>query len=141
MGSQEAGLAAFLFSLSKALGLPQEEHARYALSKTGDEINAAHGAAAGFGDRTAVPVVGDVSVPADAERMVRETIAQLGGLSVLVNNAGNVDRATVEDTGSIFLLNFTITGAPLRFQDGTWREYQDEQSSRSAWCVECVLLG
>ena len=50
-------------------------------------------------------------------------------------------RATVEDTGSIFLLNFTITGAPLRFQDGTWREYQDEQSSRSAWCVECVLLG
>ena len=36
----------------------------------------------------AVAVVGDVSDPADAERMVRETVEQLGGLHVLVNNAG-----------------------------------------------------
>ena len=36
----------------------------------------------------AVAVVGDVSDPDDAERMVREVDEQLGGLHVLVNNAG-----------------------------------------------------
>ena len=36
----------------------------------------------------AVAVVGDVSDEGDAERMVRETVEQLGGLHVLVNNAG-----------------------------------------------------
>ena len=41
----------------------------------------------GAGGR-AVPVVGDVSQAADAERMVREVEEQLGGLDVLVNNAG-----------------------------------------------------
>ena len=36
----------------------------------------------------AVALVGDVSDPDDAERMVREIDQQLGGLHVLVNNAG-----------------------------------------------------
>src|SRR5437588_12970671 len=36
----------------------------------------------------AMPVVGDVSNPQDAARAVRETVAGLGGLHVLVNNAG-----------------------------------------------------
>lgn len=36
----------------------------------------------------AVPVVGDVSDPDDAQRIVAETVAQLGGLHVVVNNAG-----------------------------------------------------
>jgi NAD(P)-dependent dehydrogenase (short-subunit alcohol dehydrogenase family) len=36
----------------------------------------------------AVPVVGDVSDPDDAQRLVREIDEQLGGLHVLVNNAG-----------------------------------------------------
>jgi 3-oxoacyl-[acyl-carrier protein] reductase len=35
-----------------------------------------------------VGIVADVSSPADAERTVRETIDALGGLHVLVNNAG-----------------------------------------------------
>jgi NAD(P)-dependent dehydrogenase (short-subunit alcohol dehydrogenase family) len=37
---------------------------------------------------TAHPVLGDLSVPADAERMVAEAVAALGGLDVLVNCAG-----------------------------------------------------
>ncbi len=39
--------------------------------------------------------IGDVSKLADAERMVQETVAQLGGLEILVNNAG------IETTGSV----------------------------------------
>jgi len=38
---------------------------------------------------------GDVSNLADAERMVREAVAQLGGLNILVNNAG------IETVGSV----------------------------------------
>ena len=40
------------------------------------------------GGGRAVSVVGDVSDPDDAQRMVREVDEQLGGLHVLVNNAG-----------------------------------------------------
>ncbi|WP_161500405.1 SDR family NAD(P)-dependent oxidoreductase [Streptomyces antimycoticus] len=37
---------------------------------------------------TAVPIVGDVTSQADAERMVNESLEQLGGFDLLVNNAG-----------------------------------------------------
>ncbi len=40
------------------------------------------------GGATAVPAVGDVSQPADVERMVADVVRELGGLDVLVNNAG-----------------------------------------------------
>src|SRR5512136_239395 len=40
-------------------------------------------------------VVGDVSKLAEAERIVKEALAQLGGLEILVNNAG------IETTGSV----------------------------------------
>jgi NAD(P)-dependent dehydrogenase (short-subunit alcohol dehydrogenase family) len=43
------------------------------------------------GGRAAL-VQGDVSSPADAERMVGETLAALGGIDVLVNNAGIIVR-------------------------------------------------
>ena len=41
----------------------------------------------GAGQR-AIAVIGDVSSIADAERMIQETVNELGGLDVLVNNAG-----------------------------------------------------
>src|SRR5438105_1329460 len=46
---------------------------------------------AAIGDR-AIAVAGDVSLEADAERMVAETVAAFGGLDVLVNNAGAIRR-------------------------------------------------
>ncbi len=52
--------------------------------------------AAGAIGATAVP--GDVSVEADAVRMVRQAIDALGGYNVLVNNAGIGDFAPLLDT-------------------------------------------
>jgi NAD(P)-dependent dehydrogenase (short-subunit alcohol dehydrogenase family) len=40
------------------------------------------------GSDCAAPIVADVSQPADTERAVEQTLAQFGGLHVLVNNAG-----------------------------------------------------
>src|SRR5690349_3817427 len=40
------------------------------------------------GDANALAVRADVSVPADAERLVAEAVRRFGGLDVLVNNAG-----------------------------------------------------
>jgi NAD(P)-dependent dehydrogenase (short-subunit alcohol dehydrogenase family) len=39
-------------------------------------------------DDAVLPIIGDVSEPADAERIVQEAIDGFGGLHVLVNNAG-----------------------------------------------------
>jgi NAD(P)-dependent dehydrogenase (short-subunit alcohol dehydrogenase family) len=44
----------------------------------------------------AVAIAGDVAQAADAARAVRETVEKLGGLNVLVNNAGILSVATVE---------------------------------------------
>jgi NAD(P)-dependent dehydrogenase (short-subunit alcohol dehydrogenase family) len=44
----------------------------------------------------AVSVAGDVAKAGDADRAVRETVARLGGLNILVNNAGILSVATVE---------------------------------------------
>jgi len=48
------------------------------------------------GGGEAVAVAGDVAKAADAERAVRETVEKLGGLNILVNNAGIISVATVE---------------------------------------------
>ena len=40
----------------------------------------------------AVAVAGDISVEADADRMVTQAAEELGGLDVLVNNAGSIRR-------------------------------------------------
>jgi len=62
-------------------------------------------------------VAGDVSSPADAERMVRETVAALGGIDVLVNNAGiivrnaSVTSVSLEDWER--MLRIDLTGGSL----------------------------
>ena len=44
------------------------------------------------GDDAVLPVVGDVTDWADAQRVVAETVGSLGGLHVLINNAGSNPR-------------------------------------------------
>ena len=39
-----------------------------------------------------LPVVADVTNPSDAEMVVRNTVTELGGLHILVNNAGTNQR-------------------------------------------------
>lgn len=63
------------------------------------ESNAATVSAIREGGGTAHAVVGDVGVAADVERMGQEIDALLGGIDVLVNNAGVIpSRETVIDT-------------------------------------------
>lgn len=49
-------------------------------------------------EREALAVAGDVSKPADATRMVAETVAAFGALHILVNNAGVASFGTVDGT-------------------------------------------
>lgn len=63
---------------------------REGLSKISAEINAGGG--------EAFAVVADVTVEADAERIVRETIDDFERLDVLVNAAGILSTGTIEDT-------------------------------------------
>ena len=60
------------------------------LSEVVKQIEAAGG--------TAVAIAGDVSLEADIERVVRETIERFGGLDVLVNAAGIIATGSVETT-------------------------------------------
>jgi len=48
--------------------------------------------------RRALPVAGDMSDPQVPERLVAETVAGLGTLDVLVNNAGTIRRAPAVET-------------------------------------------
>jgi 3-oxoacyl-[acyl-carrier protein] reductase len=45
----------------------------------------------------AVPLRADVRSPAECARLVAETVAALGGLNTVVNNAGVVDRAGIQE--------------------------------------------
>jgi 2-deoxy-D-gluconate 3-dehydrogenase len=51
----------------------------------------------GFG-RTAVALVADLADPSAADRLVQETVAALGGLDIVVNNAGIIRRGPTVDT-------------------------------------------
>ncbi len=53
-----------------------------AVAEVVGEIRGAHG------DGSAIGIVADLSLPADIHRIVAETIAALGGIDIVVNNAG-----------------------------------------------------
>ena len=64
----------------------------------------------------AAPLQGDVSIEADAVRMVRQTIDVLGGYNVLINNAGigafaSLLEITADDMRSVWEVN--VLGATL----------------------------
>ncbi len=89
------GKRAFITGGASGLGLAMaerftEEGAKVVIGDLNAKEAAAVAAQGKFGY-----VVGDVCKLADAERMVKEALAQLGGLQVLVNNAG------IETTGSV----------------------------------------
>jgi meso-butanediol dehydrogenase/(S,S)-butanediol dehydrogenase/diacetyl reductase len=68
------------------LGGPDDPAVPYRLAGAGDlEETARQVAARGVG---ALAVLGDVTRAGDARRMVAETVARLGGLDIVVNNAG-----------------------------------------------------
>jgi 2-deoxy-D-gluconate 3-dehydrogenase len=48
--------------------------------------------------RRALSVVGDISLAETAERLVNETIAGLGGLDIVINNAGIIKRGPAAET-------------------------------------------
>jgi 2-deoxy-D-gluconate 3-dehydrogenase len=48
--------------------------------------------------RRALAVTGDMTDPATPHRLIQETIGRLGGLDVLVNNAGTIRRAPAAET-------------------------------------------
>jgi 3-oxoacyl-[acyl-carrier protein] reductase len=48
------------------------------------------------GSDSVLPIVGDVSSPEDAEEAVQQTIAEMGGLHILLNNAGINPRFTAQ---------------------------------------------
>lgn len=56
-----------------------------------------------LGGRSSVlPMVADVTKPEDVQRVVQTTLAELGGLHILVNNAGINPRIDVGPSGLIF---------------------------------------
>jgi NAD(P)-dependent dehydrogenase (short-subunit alcohol dehydrogenase family) len=49
-------------------------------------------------DGEALTIQADISSPAEAERVVNETVRAFGGLDVLVNSAGHISNGTIENT-------------------------------------------
>ena len=71
-----------------ALALAQAGADVALVSRSGDEIGAAAQQVAIETGRRAVPIQADISARADVQRMLAETLDKLGGLDILINNAG-----------------------------------------------------
>ena len=76
-------------SIGRAIGLRlSRDGASIAVADVNEANAAAVASEIEAGGGRAVPLQVDVSKKADADRMVQETVAQLGSLNILVNNAG-----------------------------------------------------
>ncbi|MDH5233800.1 MAG: SDR family oxidoreductase [Gemmatimonadota bacterium] len=87
------GRVAFVAAASRGLGraIVEElaaEGAQVACCARGDDIAAVAAMVAKATGADVLGIVADVSVPADVERAVRETIARFGRIDILVTNAG-----------------------------------------------------
>jgi len=66
-------------------------------STTGARSNATCARVRALGRRAAA-LSGDITEPATPDRLVRETLSALGGLDIVVNNAGTIRRAPAAET-------------------------------------------
>lgn len=89
-----AGRVALVAAASKGLGRATAaelaaEGARVSIcARNGDELRATRDAIASDTGAEVLAVAGDVSSPADVERIVRETVERFGPIDILVTNAG-----------------------------------------------------
>ena len=106
MDLQLTDKVAIVTGSSRGLGLASAtalaaEGCRVAICARGEA--ALHAAAATLravagGDERILPIVADVSSPADVERIVRQTVETFGRLDILVNNVGLARGSTIVDT-------------------------------------------
>ncbi|MFF4777965.1 SDR family NAD(P)-dependent oxidoreductase [Microtetraspora fusca] len=93
-----AGMAVMVTD-KEAAGVPNDRQRLIGAAPTGDGLSALVADLAAEGHEVA-SVLGDVSDPAAAERMVAATVERFGSVDVLVNNAAapqGPDRADIED--------------------------------------------
>lgn len=124
-----AGVRALVTAGGQGIGLGIAEHLlragaevaiHYHRSSTGAEGLLAF--AAGLG-RRAVAIPGDLRVRAQARTVVETAVAGLGGLSVLVNNAGSLVRRS----------------SLAELDEELWREVIDVNLSTMAWVTQAAL--
>jgi NAD(P)-dependent dehydrogenase (short-subunit alcohol dehydrogenase family) len=71
------------------------------VDKAGLDANVAEARQIG-GPDAALPIVGDVTKPEDAERAVQTTVSEMGSFHILINNAGINPRIEADSTGLVF---------------------------------------
>ena len=70
------------------------------------------------GDDCVITVVADISNPDDAESAVGRTVAELGGVHILVNNAGTTSFST---STMVTVAAIAMMGLKLRWANRNWR--------------------
>jgi meso-butanediol dehydrogenase/(S,S)-butanediol dehydrogenase/diacetyl reductase len=70
---------------------------------------------AGFGGR-AIPIMADITVPADIERIVAETLAAFGAIDILVNNAQVAPLGTLLSIEDAAFLEGFVSGPLATFR-------------------------
>src|SRR2546427_11274962 len=109
--SQGIGRAIALEFSGRGARIPLAARNRPALDELATEIRDRGG--------EAVVIPTDVTIPAQVERMTTETIRALGGIDVLVNNAGvglnaSVADAEAADVEALFRLNVLAAASAIR---------------------------
>jgi 3-oxoacyl-[acyl-carrier protein] reductase len=99
------GRVALVTAASKGLGRAiaeelAQEGATVAMCARGEAaLKEAAGSVASRGNQV-LPIIGDVSIPEDVERIVGDTIARFGRVDILVNNAGGPPSGPFESLTS-----------------------------------------
>jgi len=92
-GSRGLGLASATALAAEGCRVAICARGEAALSDAATTLRAVAG-----GDDRILPIVADVSLPADVERIVRQTVETFGRLDILVNNVGLARGSTIVDT-------------------------------------------